>query len=59
MHKEEAAEISKAEQSPNEQTPLGVPDKNVNSDGGDRAEEVLPHPLAKYILLGCDFAMVI
>ena len=59
LHKEEAVEVSEAERSPDEQTPLGVPNKNVDSDGGDRAEEVLPHPLAKYIPPGRDFAVVV
>ena len=59
LYEEEAAEVSKAEWNPNEQTPLEVPDKNVDSDGKDRAEEVLPHSLAKYIPLGRDFAVVV
>ena len=59
LHEEEAAEVSEVEWNPDEQTPLGVPDKNIDSDGGDRAEEALPHPLAKYIPPGHNFAVVV
>ena len=59
LHKEEAMEVSEMERNPDEQTPLGIPDKNVNSNNEDRAEEALPHPLAKYIPPGRDFAVVV
>ena len=59
LHEEEAAEVLEAERSPDEQTPLKIPDKNIDSDGKDRAEEALPHPLAKYIPPGRDFAVIV
>ena len=59
MHEEEAAEVLEVERSLDEQIPLGILNKNVNSDGGDRAEEALPHPLAKYIPPERDFAVVV
>ena len=59
LHEEEAAEVLEAEWNPDEQIPLGIPDENVDSDGGDRAEEALPYPLAKYISPGRDFVMVV
>ena len=59
LHKKEAAAVLETERNPDEQTPLGIPDENVDFDGGDRAEEALPYPLAKYIPPGRDFAMVV
>ena len=47
------------ERSLDEQTPLGVFNKNIDSDGGDRAEEALSHPLAKYIPPEYNFAVVV
>ena len=59
MYKKEAIKVLKMKQNPDEQTPLEIPNKNVDSNGGDRAEEALPHPLAKYIPPGYDFAVIV